>query len=352
MGIARAGSPGLGNRDWRQALSRYCKPDPATSTRELVVTAVMFAALWTASLLAFSTSYWLSLAIAVPAAGSLVRLFMIQHDCGHSAFTGWRVVDDWVGRCLGILTLTPYDVWRHSHAVHHATNGNLARRGTGDITTLTVDEYLARPFWQRVRYRIYRHPVTLFGIGPAVLFLIQHRLPLGLMRSGARYWISAMGTNGAILLVGAGMVWAIGAKPFFMIHLPIVLMAASIGVWLFYVQHQFEDTYWADASTWKHEDAALLGSSHYRLPGILDWFTAHIGMHHVHHLSSRIPHYRLPEVMRDFPELSEGPGLTLAQSLACVRLSLWDEQQRRLISFRDLKNIDRRKAPVGQSAVA
>ena len=227
--------------------------------------------------------YWLCLLLAVPAAGFLVRLFMIQHDCGHGAFFHRRGTNDWVGRVIGVLTFTPYDFWRRTHAVHHSTSGNLDRRGIGDIDTLTVHEYLARSRWGRFRYRIYRHPVVMFGVGPAYLFFVQHRLPFGLMRGGWQPWLSTMATNAAIAAVVAAMMWLVGIVPFLLVHLPIMLLAASIGVWLFYIQHQFEHTVWAGDGAWNLREAALHGSSHYALPGPLRWFTANIGIHHIHH---------------------------------------------------------------------
>jgi omega-6 fatty acid desaturase (delta-12 desaturase) len=262
---------------------------------------------------------------------------MIQHDCGHGSFFRHRAANDWVGRAIGALTLTPYDVWRRNHAIHHASSGDLERRGIGDIHTLTVREYLALSRWHRLGYRLYRNPIIMFGLGPAYLFIVQHRLPVGAIRGGLQPWLSTMATNATIAAVILMMMWLVGVKPFLLVHLPITLLAASIGVWLFYVQHQFEDTYWAEAPAWTLHEAALHGSSHYDLPGILRWFTANIGVHHVHHLSSRIPYYRLTSVLRDHPELRAVGRLTLLQSLTCVRLVLWDEGRRRLISFRELR---------------
>jgi omega-6 fatty acid desaturase (delta-12 desaturase) len=282
-------------------------------------------------------SYWLSLVIAVPAAGFLVRLFMIQHDCGHGAFFRHRWANDWAGRAIGVVTLTPYDHWRRSHAIHHANSGNLERRGIGDIDTLTVREYLGLSRWRRLGYRLYRNPVMMFGIGPAYLFLMKHRLPIGEMRSGWRPWLSTMATNAAIAALVVTTTWFVGIGPFILVHVQIVLLAASIGVWLFYVQHQFEDTYWAKEPAWAWHKAALHGSSHYDLPIVVRWFTANIGIHHVHHLCSRIPYYRLSRVLREHPELAGVGRLTFTQSLDCVRLVLWDETRRRLISFRELR---------------
>lgn len=280
--------------------------------------------------------YWITLLLAVPAAGFLVRLFMIQHDCGHGTLFRKRSTNDWVGRVIGPLTLTPYDFWRRSHNIHHASSGNLDLRGIGDIETLTVREYLALPRWQRLRYRLYRHPLVMFGLGPAYLFLLQHRLPVGLMRKGWQPWISAMVTNLAIAALAVVMIWLVGLGPFLLVHLPIVLLAASIGVWLFYVQHQFEETSWSQGAAWNAHEAALHGSSHYDLPLVLRWFTANIGVHHVHHLCSRIPFYRLSQVLRDHPQLATIGRMTLGESFACVRLVLWDEQRRRLIAFKEL----------------
>jgi omega-6 fatty acid desaturase (delta-12 desaturase) len=286
---------------------------------------------------ALDISYWLSLLLAVPAAGFLVRLFMIQHDCSHGAFFRHRHANDWIGRIIGVLTLTPYGFWRRTHALHHASSGNLGRRGFGDVDTLTVEEYRTRSRWGRLRYRLYRHPFIMFGIGPAYLFLLQHRLPVGMMRNGWQPWLSTMATNFAIALIAATLIWFLGVKAFLLVHLPIMLLASSIGVWLFYVQHQFEQTTWESDEDWKLHDAALHGSSHYDLPALLRWFTANIGVHHVHHLCSRIPYYRLPRALRDYPELRGLGRLTLLQSFRCVRLVLWDETQRRLVSFREAR---------------
>jgi omega-6 fatty acid desaturase (delta-12 desaturase) len=304
---------------------------------EILITAAPLVTLWILMWLALDVGYWLCLLLAVPAAGFLVRLFMIQHDCGHGAFFPHRLANDWLGRAIGVLTLTPYEYWRRTHAIHHATSGKLERRGIGDVETLTVREYLALTRLQRLRYRLYRHPAVMFGLGPAYLFFLQYRLPLGLMRSGWRPWISAMGTNLAIAVAAAAMIWLIGIVPFLLVHLPIALLGATIGVWLFYVQHQFEDTFWAAEEHWNVHDAALHGSSHYELPGVLRWFTANIGIHHVHHLSSRIPYYRLNRVLRDHPDLRKIGRLTIGQSLGCIRLVLWDESRRRMISFRQLR---------------
>jgi acyl-lipid omega-6 desaturase (Delta-12 desaturase) len=324
-------------RNWTKILARYRRPSELRSTLEIAITFVPLAALWVLAWAALHFGcWWLSLLLAVPAAGFLVRLFMIQHDCGHGSFFCHRMANDWVGRVIGVLTLTPYDFWRRTHAIHHATSGHLERRGIGDVDTLTVREYLSRSFWGRLCYRAYRNPFVMFGLGPAYLFILQYRLPVGLFFNGWQPWLSTMSTNAAIAAVVAVLIWFIGVWPFLLVQLPIILLAGSVGVWLFYVQHQFERTFWAHEDAWSFQEAALHGSSHYDLPGILRWFTANIGIHHVHHLCSRIPCYRLPRVLREHPELRLVSRLTLLQSFHCVRLALWDESQRRLVSFREI----------------
>jgi omega-6 fatty acid desaturase (delta-12 desaturase) len=324
-----------------QSLARYGEPSCARSILEIAITALPLVLLWFLMWASLDIGYWLCLLLSVPAAGFLVRLFMIQHDCGHGAFFRRRVVNDWVGRVISVVTLTPYDFWRRTHAIHHAGSGNLDRRGIGDIDMLTVREYLALPLWRRLLYRLYRHPLVMFGIGPAYNFVLRQRLPLGLMRSGWQPWASTMATNiGIAVLVGL-LIWLVGVGPFLMVHLPITFLGAAIGVWLFYVQHQFEDTFWDRGENWNFHKAALRGSSHYDLPHVLRWFTANIGVHHVHHLCSRIPYYRLPRVLRDHPELGAVGRLTLLESLKCLRMALWNEEQRRGISFREMRALGR-----------
>jgi omega-6 fatty acid desaturase (delta-12 desaturase) len=336
-GPAAAGQP-IDARAWSQILNSYRDPSGARSALELGITfgplVLFWVAMWASYYFGF---WWLMLLLAVPAAGFLVRLFMIQHDCGHGAFFRHRLANDWIGRALGVLTMTPYDFWKRTHAIHHATSGNLEHRGIGDVDTLTVREYLALSRWGRLKYRFYRHPAVMFGIGPTYLFVLRHRLPFGLMRDGWRPWLSTMGTNAAIAAIVAVLIWLIGVGPFLLVHGPIMLIAAAMGVWLFYVQHQFEHTKWEHDETWSRHEVALHGSSYYVLPGILRWFTANIGVHHVHHLCSRIPYYRLPRVLREHPELGAIGRLTLWQSIKCVRLVLWDESREKLISFREMR---------------
>ena len=318
-------------------IASFRQPVQGRSVLEIAVTALPFALLWLLTWAVLDAGHWLGVVLALPAGAFLLRLFLIQHDCGHGAFFRDQASNDWVGRTLGVLTFTPYDYWRRNHAIHHASNGNLAARGVGDVDTLTVAEFQRLGGMRRLLYRLYRHPIVLLGLGPAYLFLLRHRLPIGMMRKGWRPWLSVMGTNASIAVLAGVLIWAIGLRLFLLVHLPILIVAASLGVWLFYVQHQFERTHWESRSEWSFHAAALHGSSHYDLPGILRWFSANIGVHHVHHLAARIPYYRLPEVLREVPVLAGISRVTLRESLGAVHLALWDEQKRRLVSFAEAR---------------
>lgn len=319
-------------------LENYRDPNHARSVCEFAATLALFLGFWALAWATIHLGYWeVSPPLCVLAAGFLVRLFMIQHDCGHGAFFRRRMANNWVGRIIGVLTLTPYEVWRRSHATHHAGTGNLNRRGVGDINTLAIDEFRALSWRGRLLYRLYRHPLIMFGIGPAYLFFLRHRLPEDLTSSSRQVWISAMATNLSSAVVIAALIWLLGVEPFLLVYLPTTLIAASVGVWLFYLQHQFEQTFWEHDGEWNLHNAALYGSSHYDLPKILRWLTANIGVHHVHHLCSRIPYYRLQRVLQDHPSLRGINRLSLFQSLGCVRLTLWDEAQQRLVTFRDAR---------------
>ncbi|NDW07582.1 fatty acid desaturase [Jiella sp. 40Bstr34] len=322
---------------WSRILAGYRQPDALRSVFEIVVTAAPFVVLWALAALAVVHGHYWGLVLTIPAAGFLVRLFMLQHDCGHGALFARRAVNDWTGRVIGVLTFTPYDYWRRTHAIHHATAGNLDKRGIGDVDTLTVGEYRALSGWGRAKYRLYRHPAIMFGFGPAWLFICQYRLPIGLMRAGVTPWTSTLATNLGIAIPAAVLIWLMGLWPFLAVQLPITLMASTVGVWLFYVQHQFEETHWSEGKDWKFQHAALHGASHYDLPAVLRWFTGNIGIHHVHHLSSTIPFYRLPKVLDAHPELRDLGRITLWQSLRCVKLVLWDETGKRLVSFKQAR---------------
>lgn len=277
--------------------------------------------------------YWALLGV-LPAGCLIVRLFIIQHDCGHGSMFSQKITNDWVGRVLGVLTFTPYDHWKRRHALHHATSGNLDRRGVGeDITTLTVEEYNAQSNVGKFLYRLYRHPAVLFGVAPAYLFLLQHRLPRGAMKAGIKPWLSALLTNAGMMGLYGMMIYFFGLKAFLLIQIPVVIVGGTIGIWMFYIQHQFEGTEWHRNDDWEREQAALHGSSYYDLPKPLMWLTGNIGIHHIHHLSSRIPFYKLPKVLKDFPELGQVSRLSFLQSLKCVKYTLWDEKAGRLVTF-------------------
>ncbi|MDE2578554.1 MAG: fatty acid desaturase [Hyphomicrobiales bacterium] len=320
------------------ALNRYRDTNAQRSLFELAITVLPLAGLWFVAWLFYHYGYWwASLLVAIPAGGFLVRLFIIQHDCGHGAFLNNRHANDWIGRVLGVFTMTPYDVWKSAHTIHHSSCGDLDRRGIGDIDTLTVTEYRALSKLGKLKYRLYRSAPVLFVIGPAYMFFLQQRIPMRFITGGWKPWVSTQATNIGIAALAAGLIWLVGWQAFLLIHLPIVMIAAMAGVWMFYVQHQFENTIWAKHDDWNFGEASLHGSSFYDLPLGLNWLTGYIGVHHVHHLCSRIPFYRLPEVLRDFPALRQVGRISMLQSLKCVNLSLWDERQRRLVSFRDAR---------------
>ena len=336
--VVRAGRP------WRDIVAPYARPDAVRGLVQLLNTGGPFLALAGLMLYGLNEDVWAALGLAVPAAAFLVRLFAIQHDCGHGSFFRSPRANDRLGRVLGIFTLTPYASWRKAHAMHHATSGNLDRRGTGDITTLTVREYLSCGVWRRFLYRVYRNPFVLFGVGPAFQFLIRHRIPRGHPLRDRQEWISVLGTNAAIAGKTVTAALLVGLWPALLGYLAIVVIAAAIGVWLFYIQHQFEDTYWAGDANWDFHAAALEGSSFYDLPKFLHWLTGSIGFHHIHHLSSRIPNYRLRECFEQNPELHRVRRLGLWESLKCVRLALWDEERGSLMSFGQMRRTLRRAA--------
>ena len=321
-------------KEWARVLARYRNPSHLRSVIEIIITSIPFVLLWLAAVYFYRHSYLLSLLFIFPAAFLLVRLFCIQHDCGHGTFFRHKIINDWVGRIIGVFTFTPYEVWRKDHAAHHSTSGNLARRGFGDVTTLTLKEYQDLPLLKKIGYRIYRTPLIMFLLGPVWLFIVRNRLPLGRMKE-IRSWISAMGTNVAIAVFVITLLYTIGVGAFFLVHMPILMIAATIGVWMFYIQHQFEGTFWENGENWNPQYAALHGSSYYELPFVLRWLTANIGIHHVHHLHSKIPYYRLPKILRDYPQLKNVGRVTFWQGFKCMNLHLWDESKRKLISFRE-----------------
>jgi acyl-lipid omega-6 desaturase (Delta-12 desaturase) len=327
-------SPTLDKSRLHSILTPYAQPNAWRSSWQLVNTLVPYGVLWFLMVLSLRVSYLLTLALAVLAAGFMVRAFIIFHDCGHGSFLKNRQANDIVGILTGLLVFTPYYQWRHNHAIHHATAGDLDRRGTGDVQTLTVQEYLALPRSKRLVYRITRSPLILFTIGSFLVFAVGHRFPspgAGRRERRGVYW-----TDLALAVLIAGLIVIIGWKAFLLIQIPVLFMATSVGVWLFYVQHNFEGTYWARHDRWDFIHAGLVGSSFYKLPAVLQWFTGNIGFHHIHHLNSRIPNYLLPKCHRENPLLQVKP-LTFLSSLQSLRLRFWDEQAGRMVGYEVLK---------------
>ena len=326
---------------WNEILKPYQGADTRKSVTQLVTSVVPFLALWYLALRSLEVGWWLTLLVAIPTAGFMMRLFMIQHDCGHGSFFRSRAARDWVGRCIGVVLLTPYDYWKRTHAYHHAHSGDLDFRGFGDVDTFTVREYLSWPRWQRLRYRLYRNPIVLFGVAPIYQFFFKHRYPWDIPREWTQAWKSVWWTNLALVGVVALMWATIGIERFLLVQLPVTLIASSLGIWMFYVQHQYEDTYWHQHNDWDYYDASLYGSSYLVLPKPLQWLTASIGVHHVHHMSARIPNYRLQQVHDENPEFHVVTKVHFRDTLKLINLALWDEERRKLIRFKDLKNIQR-----------
>ena len=321
--------------NWQQIVAKYQTPKLGSSLWQVANTLIPYVVLLVAMYYSLGYSYWITLALALPAGGLLTRIFILFHDCGHGSFFKTQRANNLLGIVCGILVFTPYYQWRFEHAIHHATSGDLDRRGTGDIVTLTVKEYLALSRWGRFKYRLYRSPIVLLGFGPWYTFLISQRLINPISRRRERMSVHFTNlTIVAIVLIS----WAtIGLPAYLMIQLPVAFIAGLGGIWMFYIQHQFEGTYWENHENWDYATAALRGSSYFKLPKVLQWFTGNIGFHHIHHLSSRIPNYALQKCMNENPEFMEVTTITLWSSLKSLRLNLWDEEQRRLVGFGYLK---------------
>lgn len=328
--------------EWKKTVAAYEHADRRRSLLQLMDTLVPYAGLWVLMFLSLQVSYGLTLGLGVIAGGLLIRLFILFHDCGHGSFFSSPRANTWWGYILGVLTFTPCDLWWHEHARHHATAGNLDKRGVGDIWTLTAQEYLRASRWTRLKYRLVRNPFCFLMIGAPVIFVIIHRIPGRHM--GGKQRRSVHWTNLGILVTALGISLLIGFKAYLMIQLPILMVASSIGVWLFYVQHQFEGVYWRRSGAWDYAEQALKGCSYYQLPRWLQWVTGNIGFHHIHHLSPRIPNYFLEACHNAHPLFQQVKPLTLPASLRSLQLRVYDEQNRQLISFRDLE----RRQALGQ----
>jgi len=328
---------------WRTAVAKYQKPVVSRSIWMLINSLGAYLILWVLMVASLSWSYWLTLLLAIPAAGFMVRVFIIFHDCGHGSFFKSTRANTLVGILTGLVTFTPYHQWRHNHAIHHATAGDLDKRGTGDVLTLTVKEYLALPPLKKIGYRIYRNPFVMFALGPTFVFLIGHRFPSP--KGGKRERQGVWWTNLALAAIITGLSLLIGFKNYVLIQLPILMIGTGAGVWMFYVQHQFEGVYWERHENWEFDKAGFYGSSYYRLPKLLQWFSGNIGFHHVHHLSPRIPNYNLEKCQQENPVFQQVKPITLLSSLKSLRYRLWDEDRRRLIGFGQLKQLQTKPTP-------
>lgn len=320
---------------WQDLVKKYQTPENWRSIWQIANTIIPFFALWYLTYRSLAYSYWLTLLLALPTAGLLVRTFIIQHDCGHGSFFKSQKANDWVGTFCGFITMVPYYQWRHEHAIHHASSGDLNRRGVGDVTTLTIQEYLALSRWKRFYYRFYRHPAVMLLIGPQFVFILTSRF-VG-PHSGRRERRNVYLTNAVLCATWATLIATLGAKAFFLVWTPVVVISGAAGVWLFYIQHQYENTYWRSNEEWDYVTAAVMGSSFYKLPRLLQWFTGNIGFHHIHHLSPKIPNYKLEQCHQETPLFQEATVLRFWESLPAASLRLWDEEQQKMVSFKHLK---------------
>jgi omega-6 fatty acid desaturase (delta-12 desaturase) len=314
-----------------EELAAYARPCLRRSVLDILTSGVPYLALSVLMYLALDVSYLLTLSLMLPAAGFLVRTFVVFHDCAHGSLLPSKRANQFVGRLLGLFVLSPFQRWRHDHAIHHATSGDLERRGVGDIITLTVEEYRARGWRGRLAYRLMRNPVVMFGLGPVIAMMIGPRIATRAQRPRLRH--SVLATDVVLVILIGGLCWLIGWQSFLIVWAPAAMLAGSVGIWLFYVQHQFEDAYWQGPADWSYSEAALRGSSYLKLPRVMQFFTGNIGLHHVHHLNARIPNYNLQRAHDENPIFHQVPTLSLGDGLRSVRLKLWDEEQGKLVTF-------------------
>ena len=319
---------------WQGIVSKYAYPETWRSLWQIFNSLILFLAMWYLMYRSLEVSYWLTLLLAIPTAGLFMRSFIIFHDCGHGSFFKSQAANDAVGILTGLLAFTPYYQWKHDHAIHHATAGNLDRRGVGDVQTLTVREYRELPSWKRFTYRTMRNPLIMFTIGAFLVFSVGHRFSR--RWSGPRERKSVVWTNLALAAIIAGLCLLIGWKEYLLVQVPVLFIATSAGVWLFYVQHNFEGTYWEHQDQWDFFKAGLNGSSFYDLPGILRWFSGNIGYHHIHHLSPRIPNYKLQKCHEE-NEIFHVKPLTILSSLKSLRFRFWDEESKQMVGYNALK---------------
>jgi len=323
------------NVKWQAIVAKYAYPETWRSLWQVANSVIPFIVLWYVMYRLLEVSYLLTLLVAIPTAGFMVRMFIIFHDCCHGSFFKSQLANDRMGLLIGVMVFTPYYQWKHDHAIHHATAGDLDRRGIGDVYTMTVKEYLNAPWWKRLAYRIARSPGVLFTVGATIVFTITHRFFS--RASGKRERSSVIWTNLALFAIIGWIMWHIGWQAFVLVELPILLIACSSGVWLFYVQHNFDPTYWERHEKWNFFQAGMDGSSFYKLPKVLQWFTGNIGFHHIHHLSPKIPNYKLEQCHEENPALQIEP-LTFKDSLKSLKYRLWDEERKMLVGFNILGN--------------
>jgi omega-6 fatty acid desaturase (delta-12 desaturase) len=336
-----AGKPSTDTATWKAIVAEYQVPSTGRAVWQMVNTLGPIALLWYLMYLSLSVSWFITLPLAMLAGAFLVRAFIIFHDCGHGSFFASSRANDTVGFITGMLTFTPYHHWRWEHSIHHASSGHLDKRGTGDVWTMTVQEYLESSRWKRFAYRLARNPFILFVIAPLYLFVIHQRIPSGKAKTRENHSVHAM--NLAILAMATGLSLIFGIKAYLVIQLTMIAVAGSAGVWMFYVQHQFEGVYWERGSEWDYTAAALEGSSFYKLPKILQWFSGNIGFHHVHHLSSRIPNYNLERCHNANPIFRNVKPITLFASTKSFSLRLWDEELKQLVGYSHLRELRRRQ---------
>jgi omega-6 fatty acid desaturase (delta-12 desaturase) len=317
---------------WRKVVPKYQQPNVRRAIIQTVTTLGLLIVALTVMYLSLALPYWITLLLAVPTAGLLVRTFIIMHDCSHGSFLPWRRANETLGFITGVLTLTPFEQWRRDHALHHASSGDLDRRGHGDVATLTVREYLARSWWGRTKYRMFRNPAVLFGLGPLNLMIGQRFRPRSLSTKDKQAR-SVWATNAALAVGIAVCLLFFDWRFLVLVYLPAMYIAGAVGIWLFYVQHQFEDAYWQKHDDWDYVTAAIKGSSHFKLPAVLQWFTGNIGLHHVHHLGPRIPNYNLQRCHDENTLFHDASVMTLTRSFAVLRLTLWQEEEQRLVTF-------------------
>jgi omega-6 fatty acid desaturase (delta-12 desaturase) len=324
----------IDRKQWRPVVAKYARPHLWRSIWQIANTLIPYVVLFYLSMRSLEISFWLTLPLSILTAGFMVRTFIIFHDCGHGSFFKSKTANTWLGRITGLLTFTPYYRWRHDHAIHHASAGNLDKRGTGDVYTMTVNEYMQAPWWKKFGYRVMRQPIFMFLFGSVIVFIVVHRIP---PKKGKREIASVWWTNLSLAIFVTGMCLLFGWKAYLLVQFLVVLFGASVGIWLFYIQHNFEGVYWERREQWDYFKACIQGSSFYKLPAVLNWFTGNIGYHHIHHLSAKIPNYNLPRAFRASPIFQVRP-VTLFSSLKSLTLRLYDEQTRKLVGWSVLKH--------------